>query len=387
MRILLLFVVVLIASVNLRAEGIEFFHGSWEEALAEAESQNKIIFVDAYTTWCGPCKRMAAQVFPDAAVGEFYNANFISVKLDMEKEESVTFRQKFPVSAYPTLFYIDYDGTLVKKVRGAQSVEKFLAAGESALNEVDRSGQYVERYEAGDRSPELMYEYVKALNQAGKNSSKVVNEYLREQKDLTTPENLRFLSVAPSTVDSRAFTLLIEHRKAVIAATDAETVENRVYLAARATSRRALEFDSEELLEEALDAVKQYAPARSDEFAARAGMAFYRHRGDAKSYLKAAKQYESAVAGDDAKELHQLAKQIRDAFEDDAKAMKYAEQIAERSIKKGADYRYHYTYAEILFLNGRQEAALEAAATALEIAKTAGRGPQRAVEALIRKIG
>ena len=386
MRILFLFSL-LIASLNVQAEGIEFFHGSWEEALVEAEAQNKVIFVDAYTTWCGPCKRMAAQVFPDATVGEFYNANFISVKLDMEKEESVTFRQKFPVSAYPTLFFIDYDGTLVKKVKGAQSVEKFIAAGKSALSEVDRSGQYVERYEAGDRSPELMYEYVKALNQAGKNSSKIVNEYLRDQKDFSTPENLRFLSVAPATVDSRAFTLLAENMRAVIAATDAETVENRVFLAARATSRRAMEFDSEDLLEEANRAVKEYAPARYDEFAARSQMAFYRKRGDVKSYLKAAKLYESAVAKEDAKELHQLAKQIREAFEDDAKSMKYAEQLAGRSTELGGDYRYHYTYAEILLLNGRREAALDAAEIALDLAKAAGRGPQRVVEALIRKIG
>ena len=58
-------------------DGIEFFKGTWEEALAEAKAQDKIIFMDAYAVWCGPCKRMAATVFTDKKVGKFYNENFI----------------------------------------------------------------------------------------------------------------------------------------------------------------------------------------------------------------------------------------------------------------------------------------------------------------------
>ena len=67
------------------SQGIEFFHGSWEEALEEAKKQEKVIFIDAFATWCGPCKRMAREVFPNEKVGEFYNRHFINMKLDMEK--------------------------------------------------------------------------------------------------------------------------------------------------------------------------------------------------------------------------------------------------------------------------------------------------------------
>ena len=78
MRLLLTIVTSLVLIVGLRAEGMEFFHGTWEEALAEAKKQEKIIFVDAYAVWCGPCKRMAKNVFTQDRVGEFYNKNFIN---------------------------------------------------------------------------------------------------------------------------------------------------------------------------------------------------------------------------------------------------------------------------------------------------------------------
>jgi len=65
------------------SQGIEFFHGDWKDALAKAESEGKMLFVDAYTTWCGPCKKMASVVFPDPKVGAFFNEQFINIKIDI----------------------------------------------------------------------------------------------------------------------------------------------------------------------------------------------------------------------------------------------------------------------------------------------------------------
>ena len=73
---------------QLKAQGIEFFKGTWEEALAEASAKEKLIFVDAYAVWCGPCKRMAKNVFTQDKVGEFFNKNFVNMKIDMEKKHS-----------------------------------------------------------------------------------------------------------------------------------------------------------------------------------------------------------------------------------------------------------------------------------------------------------
>ena len=44
-------------------KGIKFTEGSWSQVLSDAKKQNKLIFIDIYTTWCGPCKMMSANTF------------------------------------------------------------------------------------------------------------------------------------------------------------------------------------------------------------------------------------------------------------------------------------------------------------------------------------
>ncbi|MEO0469894.1 MAG: thioredoxin family protein, partial [Bacteroidota bacterium] len=70
-------------SMGLEAAGIKFFEGSWDDALAKAKKEKKVVFVDAYTDWCGPCKAMARNTFPNDDVGEFFNKHFINYKYNM----------------------------------------------------------------------------------------------------------------------------------------------------------------------------------------------------------------------------------------------------------------------------------------------------------------
>ena len=115
----------LFLSLSAIAGGIDFFHGSVEEAKALAKEEGKLIFVDAFTTWCGPCKRMSSQVFTDENVGEFYNRTFVNLKLDMERGEGKEFQQKYRVSAFPTLLFLDPEGTVVNKVVEGMDVKNF----------------------------------------------------------------------------------------------------------------------------------------------------------------------------------------------------------------------------------------------------------------------
>ena len=127
MKHLLLIFTLILANLALNAQGISFFEKDWETALAEAKKQDKIIFVDAYAVWCGPCKRMAREVFTRKDVGDFYNANFVSIKLDMEKTPGIRFMQTYPVRAFPTFYFIDWNGEVVMTTRGAKPADQFIA--------------------------------------------------------------------------------------------------------------------------------------------------------------------------------------------------------------------------------------------------------------------
>ncbi|MDP2388077.1 MAG: thioredoxin family protein [Bacteroidota bacterium] len=117
-------------------EGIEFFTGTWQQALEKAKKENKYIFLDAYASWCGPCKMMKHKTFTDKLVGDFYNKHFICVAMDMEKGEGPTLADKYSVEAYPTLIYFQPDGKLIGKATGFRKSKEFLEMGEQVVAKV-----------------------------------------------------------------------------------------------------------------------------------------------------------------------------------------------------------------------------------------------------------
>ena len=85
------------ACFQLFSQGVDFKSVSLKEALEQAKTQGKMVFVDCYTTWCGPCKMMTEQVFPQKEAGDFFNTHFVNVKFDMEKGEGKELSTRFKI--------------------------------------------------------------------------------------------------------------------------------------------------------------------------------------------------------------------------------------------------------------------------------------------------
>jgi thiol:disulfide interchange protein len=120
--------------------GIQFFQGTWEEALAESAKTGKPIFLDAYAPWCGPCKLLDKRVFTQERAGEFFNEHFINVQLDVDSKElngapnpNIAVGDKYGVRAYPSLFIINSDGTMKASALGYMDVDKLIEFGKTGL--------------------------------------------------------------------------------------------------------------------------------------------------------------------------------------------------------------------------------------------------------------
>lgn len=376
----------LFIALSTYAAGIQFFEGTWSEALEEAKKQEKIIFVDAYAVWCGPCKRMAKEVFPNDEVGEFYNRNFISMQIDMERGMGLEFGKQYPVSAFPTLFYIDANGKIVHQVRGAQSVEAFINLGKRVLSMNDKSEDYAAEYDKGKREPEMIYKYVRALNKADKPSLKISNEYLRSQENLTTEFNLNFILEAATEADSRIFDLLIEYRDQIAKVASKDEVNQRILDACQRTAQKAIEFRSEDLVKEAIDKVKKHYPERLVAFELQTWMNFYRETKDASNFVKMTKSYAKKIAYDDARELQSLVTFLVKEFGEDKNAMNLAEDLAKRASEVGQASVYYLIYADVLYKNGKKDDALKVARDALNLAKQEGETAIRTAEMYIQRL-
>ena len=243
------------------AQGIAFFHGSWAEALEEAKKENKPIFVDGYAEWCGPCKRLSRSVFPLPEVGEYFNKHFVNVKMDMEKGDGPSFRRKYPLSAYPTLFFIQPDGELIKANRGApRDANSLISLAKNALGSYNPASSVIQKYEQGDKSYETMLELVTNLNKGNQPSLKYANEYLRSQNDLTTEKNRRFIFEALTQLDSKIFDLYLEDKSGIDALFSKEEILNKIKGAANKTIANAKEFYSPDLKKVAIDNLGKLYP-------------------------------------------------------------------------------------------------------------------------------
>lgn len=106
--------------------GVRFFNGSWQQALAEARRQHKPLFIDFYTSWCPPCRRMAREAFPDPKLGGTFNARFINYQVNAEYGEGVQLAQRYAVASYPTALYMTPDGELVHRAVGYGGVNAMI---------------------------------------------------------------------------------------------------------------------------------------------------------------------------------------------------------------------------------------------------------------------
>lgn len=350
------------------AQGINFFHGTWSEAMAQAKIEQKLIFVDAYASWCGPCKRMAANVFPDPQVGDYFNANFVNLKIDMEKPENSEFAGKYPVSAYPTLLIIDGEGKIVHKHVGGLAADGLIAFGQKAAGKTDTSKDFEKEYAAGNRDPQLVLDYVRALNRANKPSLKITNEYLNTQKDLHTPINHKIILEGAIESDSRVFDLLLTHRDKIAAQEGKDAVDTRINLACQNTLKKAIEFRDERLLQEAKAKMKTGLPARADDFSAEADMKYYAATKDVKNYLKSAQSFQKKSVKNNAAKLHDLVISVMRAFPTDKSALEQAEKWAKSAADNGGLGEYYLTLAEVYKRLGDKTKARAAA----EKARNAG---------------
>jgi thiol:disulfide interchange protein len=98
--------------------GIQFFKGTFKEALAKAKKENKLVMMDCYTTWCGPCKMLKSQVFVDKTLGDYMNQKYVCIAVDYENGEGPSVAQQYPVEGYPTLFFLDAAGKVKKTMVG-----------------------------------------------------------------------------------------------------------------------------------------------------------------------------------------------------------------------------------------------------------------------------
>ncbi len=229
--LLLFFVVILISDVYTQNQSIVFLEKPWAEIVKEAQKQKKMIFLDAYTTWCGPCKWMAANIFTNDTVADFYNKNFICSHFDMEKGEGLELARKYQVRAYPTLLFLDPAGEVVHvRVGAPRKAKDYIDMGNVALTPGEGYSAYVKRYTEGERSPEFMLNFFDRLQGAYQPVTEPLAAYFQTQKDedLLSSVNWQIINNFVWDMNAREFQYLLKHRAQFSTAYTKQAVDAKI---------------------------------------------------------------------------------------------------------------------------------------------------------------
>jgi thiol-disulfide isomerase/thioredoxin len=351
--------------------GIKFNEGQWNDLLAKAKAQNALIFVDAYTTWCGPCKMMASQVFTQKEVGDFYNSKFINAKIDMEKGEGIELAQRYTVQAYPSFLFVDGDGMVVHRAVGYQEAEAFIELGKVALDPGKRLGGLISSYENGNRDPQFLYDLAMArLNAMDGGHLPVAEEYLATQSDWNTPQNLELIYYIVDNPDSKLFDYMVKNRAAFEEQFGQDAIIDRVQ---QLIMQKAFANGNEG--ESALSEVdKMYAkvyPEQAARLSANFRMSYYNMLGDVNNFAKSAVDYFDKYPSDDFNELNNVAWTFYESIQD-KDMLKKALGWAKRSVELENQYFNNDTLAALYFKLGEKKKGKKAAKTAIDIAKKNG---------------
>jgi thiol-disulfide isomerase/thioredoxin len=130
-----------IKKVESLKKGIQFFEGSWEETLALSKKTGKPIFVNIYTSGFHVCRRIALNVFTDEKVADFYNKNFINVRIgdsaeDISTERHREFCKTHSWEYFPTRMYINGNNEELEVSDGCTSVYGLIDMGKKVLKKM-----------------------------------------------------------------------------------------------------------------------------------------------------------------------------------------------------------------------------------------------------------
>lgn len=232
-KILILWAALLCGSIfHANAQGVQFRHLTYQQALEQAQKENKLVFMDCYTSWCGPCKNMLDNVFTLPEAGEFMNAAFVCVKFDMEKGEGVDLRKQFSVRAFPTFFIIRPDGTVQHRLAGGSQWDRFRVRLQRGIEE-KTSFYYLDQcYRKGKLSDKQYALYAEALSDASdkKKVEQICMEVFTKLSDKAKcrKENWFIFDQEITPADQR-FVYLVGQKPAFDASIGRETVEQKIY--------------------------------------------------------------------------------------------------------------------------------------------------------------
>jgi len=383
----------LISSITLSAQEnntIQFTNGTFNEALQAAAKSGKLVFVDCYTSWCAPCKWMEKNVFVNDTIHQYFNKQFINFKVDMEKGEGVSLRERYKVTSFPTYLFVDAKGNQVHRTGSRMSVLDFITEAKRANEPGNTLADMEKKFNNGDRSLKLLTDYAIVLQRVnGGQFDKVRSELISKVKEeeLNTALGWTIIKTFARDEEDKLGAYLIRHRQQFTAFADEAGIQAKLNQLASATmyglirQKRNREFFDKLTL---MLRDTSYAAQRN---AVMLQLEYYLTNKNAEGFLAVARTAQAGAFRNNPADLSFVARRAGYQANGDTAVLKQAYEMARlAAILEPEEYSNQGTLAESCYALGLKEEGLKAARKARLLADLETSKIQKIAQALVDKL-
>ncbi len=148
---------------------------TFDESLAAAKREHKVVMIDFFTTWCVPCKRLDEVTWADPKVRNWISEKTVAIRIDAERESELASR--FLIHSYPTIVFVSEDGKRIDTLVGFKAPDEFLKASSDALAGKNSEARAREELIGRDNDPTARAKHGSELARNGK-YEEALAEYL-----------------------------------------------------------------------------------------------------------------------------------------------------------------------------------------------------------------
>jgi thioredoxin-related protein len=358
-------------------KGVRFEHSlSWTQAKAKANSEQKYLFVDCFTTWCGPCRFMRNTIFPQPEMGSFFNDKFVSVEVQLDSTAKDDDRVKswyadahhlmtqYSIQAFPTYLIFAPDGRLVHRVVGGrETAGEFIGVVRESFDSTKQYYTQLRQFEAGRRDTSflrrLAQQSLDAYDMA--DGAKVFNAWLTTQPNPYTPTGLHLMEEFTHHTNDPGFAVFLHHAPQVnkiLGENEAQRLVADILLGEYVLPQIRTAGANEPDFHSISNAIAAKYPAQADEVTASGKVLYYKRKKDWPHFQTAIVAYMKKYGA------HATPYQLNDyawtVFNNcpDMSCVADALNWSKQSFKDKPNPMYMDTYANILYKMGRKDEAI-----------------------------
>lgn len=362
----------------------------YNKALEIALKMNKLIFIDFYTTWCSPCKKLDKLVFRNDSIEQILKKDFILLKYNAENDSIFHLSKKHHIRSYPSVVVLNKNGYVLNKKYGFpgndfKTLSKGVIEFKNESVALDKAGEVIKGYSNkinAVKYPKFYSDYIDRTNK--KINSSEVNEYLNTQKDIFSEEYFSTLWYLAEHASNLIANKTLKNKQKYSVLYGELDTDAMMYLLASGKFDQAISEKSQEKFDEAI----LYAKKALNRKSAENTLAYYE-----KEFLKVQNKWDSVFEINkhlkdngkfDNEYINHFSWQVFKKC-DDKKVIKKCLNWMKEVTKEEPIYAYLDTYAHLMFKIDNKEETMRIAQLAIEAAKKENRKAQE-TEELIRKL-